>query len=221
MTNSEPKTPNYKELIKSANILLQKLIGFFIVGLYSPSKTKAQNISNIREIPGAELIQMFDREKTTEKIAELFREHFQLPISQEILVISQTGGSGVYGPVFVAKIVENGFDTKKRYLAFTFFPSILEGFKGIIFVDTSDFAVSGIKIDTVPSAWLKLGENYKVNINIQSTDQNSQKIEPRYDLVVEISEQSKTYNLTYKELVEIFGQNFTGANLYWFTELPR
>ena len=97
----------------------------------------------------------------------------------------------------------------------------MEGFKGIIFVDTSDFVVSGIRIDTVPSAWLRLGENYKVNINIQSTDQNSQKIEPRYDLVVEISEQSKTYNLTYRELVEIFGQNFTGANLYWFTELPR
>ena len=157
MTNSEPKTPNYKELIKSAKILLQKLIGVFIVGLYSPSKTKTQNISNIKDIPGAELIRMFDEEKVTEKMAELFRKHFQLPINQGIIVVADTKGSEVYRPLFVAKIIENGLDTKKRYLAFTFFPSILEDFKGIIFVDTSDFAVSGIKIDTVPSDWLMLG----------------------------------------------------------------
>ena len=156
---------------------MQKLIGIFIVGLYSLSKTKAQNISNIREIPRADLIRMFDKEKTTEKMAELFREHFQLPMNQKILVVADTKWSEVYGTLFVAKIVENGIDTKKRYLAFTFFPSILEGFKGIIFVDTSDFAVSGIKIDTVPSVWLRLSENYKVNVNIQSTDQNSRDYE--------------------------------------------
>ena len=69
---------------------MQKLIGIFIVGLYSLSKTKAQNISNIREIPRADLIRMFDKEKTTEKMAELFREHFQLPMNQKILVVADT-----------------------------------------------------------------------------------------------------------------------------------
>lgn len=211
-----------REFIKLVNTCLQILISFKLVNL-SYKKVQAQEpnkkFQSISEIPAAELIKMFNSEKPTQEIAELFREYFQLPPNQEIIVIAKTDGSGVYGPVFVAKVFENGIDTKKRYLAFTFFPSILEGFKGIVFIDTSNFAVSGIEVQTVPSTFLKPCEKYTININIQSTDMSGNLLEPRYNLVVQIGQESKTYILSKEELVQIFGSSFTGANLYWFTKL--
>lgn len=196
------------------------MIGVCIVGLYS-LKSEKSKVSDLDQIPAAKWIQMFDNKKPTKQAAKLFREHFGLPPTQEVMVTAETQGSGAYGPVLVARIFENGIDTKKRYLAFVFYPSILKGFKGIIFIDTSNLAISGIEIKTVPSIWLKSGENYKVNINIQSTDQNGKRIEPRYDLEVKIGKESQTFNLSCEKLVEIFGANFTGANFYWFTNLPK
>ena len=172
-----------EKLIQPSQILLQKLIGVCIVGLYS-LKSEKLKVSNLNQIPAPKSIEMFDNEKPTEQAAKLFREHFGLPENQEVTVTAETQGSGTYGPVLVARIFEliNGekIDTKKRYLAFAFFPSILKGFKGIIFIDTSNLATFGIEIKTVPNAFLNPSENYKVNINIQSTDQNGKRIEPRY-----------------------------------------